>query len=228
VPPRRIGEARVQKRGETTVRYILFSATALAGLAATTAASAQDERPPFTGPRAELLLGYDNVQAGNDDSDDAAEGLSYGGAIGYDFQLGGAVIGIEGEYTDSTGKLRGNDIDLAGDRFTLKADRDLYVGARVGYAVAPSTLLYLKGGYTNFKVKSRYENGTGGIFEDGVTLDGYRLGAGLEQRFSLLGPSGYVKVEYRYSNYTNLDLANVDADIDADRHQVMAGVGVRF
>lgn len=210
------------------MRYILFPAAAIAGLAAATAASAQDERPPFTGPRAELLLGYDNVQAGGDDSDEAAEGLSYGGAIGYDFQLGGAVFGIEGEYADSTGKLSGRDIDLVGDRLDLRADRDLYVGARVGYAVAPATLLYLKGGYTNFKVKSRYENGTGGLFEDGATLDGYRLGAGIEQRFSLFGPSGYVKAEYRYSNYSNLDIADMDAGIDADRHQLMAGVGVRF
>jgi outer membrane immunogenic protein len=33
-----------------------------------------------------------------------------------------------------------------------------------------------------------------------------------------------VKGEYRYSNYGNQD----GVDVDADRHQLMAGVGVRF
>lgn len=210
------------------MRISLFSAAAFAGLAATAPALAQDDPAPFTGPRIEALVGYDNVQAGNDDDSDAAEGVSYGAGIGYDFQLGGAVFGIEGEYADSSGDLTGNDIDLTGDSFRLNADRDLYVGGRVGFTVTPSTLLYVKGGYTNFKVKSRYEDGLGGVFEDGATLDGYRLGAGVEQKFSLLGPSGFAKLEYRYSNYSNLDLDDVDAGIDVDRHQVMAGVGLRF
>ncbi len=161
-------------------------------------------------------------------SDDAAEGFTYGVALGYDVQLGGAVVGIEAELADSTGKLTGHDIDIAGDSLRLDAGRDIYVGGRVGFAVGPQTLLYAKGGYTNFRVRTRYDDSTGTVFDDGVTLDGWRAGVGIEQKFSLLGPGGFVKAEYRYSNYTNLDLANVDANIDVDRHQVVAGIGIRF
>ncbi len=77
-------------------------------------------------------------------------------------------------------------------------------------------------------MRTRYDDSTGSVFDDGVTLDGWRAGVGIEQKFSLLGPGGFVKAEYRYSNYTNLDLANVDANIDTDRHQIVAGIGIRF
>lgn len=201
-----------------------------APLAASLAAPAfsQEVSGPFTGPRIEALAGYDNIQAGNDNSDEGAEGISYGAQLGYDFQLGGAVVGIEGEYMGSSADLTGRDIDITGDSLALDAGRDLYVGARVGFAVAPATLIYLKGGYTNFRVQSRYNDASGTTLDRGVTLDGYRIGAGLEQKFSLFGPSGYFKAEYRYSNYSNIDFENFDAPIDADRHQLMAGVGVRF
>lgn len=200
---------------------------ALAAVAATPAL-AQDERPPFTGPRVEVIGGYDNVQPGNDNSDKAAEGFTYGVGIGYDFQMGSAVLGLEAELAESTGKITGQDIDFSGDSLRLEADRDIYVGGRVGFAVAPSTLLYAKAGYTNFRVQSRYQNTTGTAFDQGVTLDGWRAGVGLEQRFSLLGPSGFIKAEYRYSHYGNINLDNVNADIDVDRHQAVVGVGFRF
>lgn len=204
-----------------------ISIIALAACAAAPAL-AQDDEGTFTGPRLEVFGGYDNVQAGDDGSDDAAEGVSYGAALGYDFQMGTAVVGIEGEYAGSTADITGSDIDIAGDSFRLEAGRDLYVGGRIGFTVAPTTLLYVKGGYTNFRVQSRYDNGTGTIFDQGVTLDGWRVGAGIEQKFSLLGPSGFIKAEYRYSNYSNIDLDDVNAEIDADRHQVVAGIGIRF
>ena len=45
--------------------------------------------------------------------------------------------------------------------------------------------------------------------------------SGVEQK---IGSQSYVKAEYRYSNYKEIE----DFDIDADRHQIMAGVGIRF
>lgn len=52
----------------------------------------------------------------------------------------------------------------------------------------------------------------------------------MEQKFNLLGPSGFIKAEYRYSNYKNIDIGEDDFDLDTDidRHQVVVGVGVRF
>jgi outer membrane immunogenic protein len=194
-----------------------FLSTALA-----TPAFAQ-ENAPFTGPHIEALVGYDDVADGDGD-------LMYGVAAGYDFQMGGVIAGIEGEFADSDVNGAANDLFATGDSFRLNTDRDLYVGVRLGFAVSPSTMIYAKGGYTNAKFEGRFDNGAGTIFNNGVTADGYRIGAGMEQKFNLLGPSGFIKAEYRYSNYKNLDIGENDYDrqIDVDRHQAVIGLGVRF
>ncbi len=200
----------------------LIIAAALGGAALATPAFAQEEAP-FTGPHIEGLVGYDDVSEGDGN-------LMYGIAGGFDFQAGGAIIGIEGEFADSDVNGRATDLISTGDSFRLNTDRDLYVGARVGFTVTPSTLVYAKGGYTNAKFESRFDNGLGTTYNNGVTADGYRLGAGIEQKFNLLGPSGFIKAEYRYSNYKNLDFGqnDFDLDIDVDRHQALVGLGVRF
>jgi outer membrane immunogenic protein len=208
------------------MRYLILGA--LLATAAATPALAQDTTPvadaPFTGPHIEALAGYDNLGG----TDNGRDGFLYGIGAGYDFQLGGAVAGIEGEYTDSTTRGRTTDLALIGDSAGLRTDRDLYIGARVGVAVTPSTLLYAKGGYTNARFKTIYNDGAGNTTNFGNTTDGYRIGAGVEQKFNLFGPSGFVKAEYRYSNYRNLNVGSTNVDIDLDRHQVLAGVGVRF
>lgn len=215
------------------MRYLILGT--LLATAAASPAFAQDAAPapsttasvadaPFTGPHIAAIAGYDNVGG----TENGRDGFLYGIAGGYDFQLGGAVAGIEAEYSDSTARGNTRDLALIGDSAGLRTDRDLYIGARVGVAVAPSTLLYAKGGYTNARFKTVYSDGTGGTTNFGNTTDGYRLGAGVEQKFNLFGPSGFVKAEYRYSNYRNLDVGNTDVAIDLDRHQAVVGVGVRF
>ena len=201
-------------------KYLLGAA--LLSSAAITPAFAQ-EAAPFTGPHVEAIVGYDDVSEGDGD-------LMYGINAGYDFQLGGVIAGIEGEYADSDVKGSGQDLNTTGDSFSLNTDRDLYVGARLGIAVTPTTMIYAKGGYTNAKFESRFDDGAGTIYNNGVTADGYRVGAGIEQKFSLFGPSGFIKAEYRYSNYKNIDIGQDDFDIDTDfdRHQAVVGVGVRF
>lgn len=197
-------------------------------MAAATPALAQPvEQAPFTGPHVEALAGYDNLSGGDDGVSDSVDGLQYGVGAGYDVQLGGFIAGVEGEFSGSTTKARGRDIFSPGDGAELRAGRDLYVGARVGIAATPATLVYLKGGYTNTRLNLRAYDAAG-YFEDGNNLDGFRVGAGVEQKFNLFGPSGFVKAEYRYSNYTNLNVGRLNADVDLDRHQVVAGVGVRF
>jgi outer membrane immunogenic protein len=210
------------------MRYLLPFAVAGGLIAAATPAMAQSvEQAPFTGPHIEALVGYDSLSGGNDGVDDSVDGLQYGVGAGYDVQLGGFIAGIEGEFSGSTTKARGRDIFSPGDGAELRAGRDLYVGGRLGLAATPSTLVYLKGGYTNTRVNLRAYD-AGGYFENGNTLDGFRVGAGIEQKFNLLGPSGFVKAEYRYSNYSNLNIGRFNADVDIDRHQLVAGVGIRF
>ncbi|NJC35006.1 outer membrane immunogenic protein [Sphingomonas jejuensis] len=210
------------------MRKIILAA-ALAGAASTPAFAQADA--PFTGLRVEGLAGYDNVRPGDADGEDVEgiDGFQYGLAVGYDVQLGGVVVGAEGEISDSTGNSEGT-LDF-GDGVVdsrLETGRDLYAGLRVGFPVTPTTMIYAKGGYTNTRIESRFDNGTD-VFEDRLNVDGFRLGAGAE---FLFGPNAYGKLEYRYSNYSSLnyedDDFNLETGIDLDRHQVVAGVGVRF
>ena len=203
------------------MRKILFVAALCAGCA-TTPAFAQDDAP-FTGAHVEGLVGYDDVR-------DADGDLMYGVSGGFDFQTGGVIIGLEGEFADSDVNGNSDDLITTGDNFQLNTDRDLYAGARLGFVVSPTTLIYAKGGYTNAKFESRFDTGTGTVYDRGITADGWRAGAGIEQKFSLLGPSGFIKAEYRYSNYRNLDIGqnDFDLDVDVDRHQGVVGVGIRF
>jgi len=176
-----------------------FSAALLAGgMACPAAAQDQPIDPAFAGVRVEALAGYD-------------EGLLYGVGAGYDFAAGQFVLGIEGEVSDSTASDCVNDI--AG-KFCAKIGRDLYAGGRLGAIIGTSTLLYVKAGYTNVRVKYGFDGGANmNDFTD--ELDGIRIGAGVEMA---LGGNAFVKGEYRYSNYED----------GAEGHNGLVGLGIRF
>lgn len=202
-------------------------------------AMAQDSGSNFDGFRVQGVAGYDALQAGssvdddsNVDNDQSIDGVVYGVQAGYDIDLGGAVVGLEAELTDSSAKTEFADGDFEGFGFgEVDAGRDLFLGARVGAKMAPDLLLYAKGGYTNAKLNILANDGTTEYRED-FDLDGWRAGAGVEYA---INPSTFVNLEYRYSNYSkgevdfDGDLPDSERfDVDLDRHQIMAGVGVRF
>ena len=209
-----------------------FSSIALAAPAV-----AQDNST-FTGPRIEGIVGYDSTRTGSsndidnaDDIDQSIDDVAYGVGVGYDFAVGGAVVGVEGEWLESEAK---SDYDTTA--FTnfgvrnIDAGRDLYIGARAGVLATPSTLIYAKGGYTNARMNVLATDNTTDVGTN-VDLDGWRVGGGIEQAF---GENLYGKVEYRYSNYEEGEFeapSGMESDrfnVDLDRHQVMLGVGYRF
>jgi len=156
----------------------ILATTALA-LAAATATPAFAQDGSFSGPRVEVIGGWDHA-GGNGEGQ---SGFAYGGAFGYDRQFGSAVIGAETEITGATTEEAG-----------VRAGRDLYVGGRLGYVIGGSNLIYGKAGLTNARIDV---DGVGG-----GTTDGYRFGAGIERNFGKF----YGKVEYRYSRYEEADL----------------------
>ncbi len=200
------------------MRKLILAALATTAFAAP--ALAQTAGAPFTGLRIEGIVGYDALKDGHDQDSSSSDGVVYGGVVGYDVQVNNLIVGGEGELTGSTSDTRTNDLVVAGDRLRVSAGRDLYAGGRVGFVLNPSTMAYAKGGYTNARVDARYYAGNTRT-SDHVDLDGFRLGAGLEHQ---IGANTFVKGEYRYSHYGRAD----DFDIDADRHQIVAGVGMRF
>lgn len=202
------------------MKTALLTAAGAAAVAMASPAFAQDATSAFTGPYVGVVGGYDNLHVGSVPGHDWNDGVMYGGVVGYDMNIAGAVFGIEGEYSDSDAKFRADDAFVTGDSFRLKTGRDLYAGVRIGGPVTQNVMLYAKGGYTNAKLKSREDDGLGTIVTGSDKLDGYRLGAGAEYaRGPLLG-----RLEYRFSHYGKY----TGTGIDIERHQVAAVVGYRF
>jgi outer membrane immunogenic protein len=127
------------------VNRILTVALAATALFASPA-MAQDAAPSsnFTGARVGANLGI------VDDKLFGTEEITYGGEVGYDYDFGGAVIGITGEA-----------------QFADGIDRELAVTARAGARVGSNGLVYVTGGYTNIEI-------------DNFDLNGFRLGVGGE------------------------------------------------
>lgn len=194
------------------MRKFAIAATLLAATIATPA-MAQDTSN-LGGFRIEGLVGYDRPSI----EDENADGIAYGVGVGYDFQAGNAVFGIEAEAMDSSADERIAGAVLAGDELRVRAGRDLYIGGRVGFGIGGNSLIYAKAGYTNARVRIDYEDGTVGTVSDFTqrgNLDGIRAGAGAQIGLSA---NTYLRTEYRYSNYEG----------GVDRHQAVGGIGFRF
>lgn len=191
-------------------------AALLAGTVATPAL-AQDVVPNAagTGPRIEALVGYDAPEG-------TKNGLAYGVGVGFDFQALGATAGIEGEYVDTDTDDCDENVAISGDELCTGLGRDLYVGGRIGAVLAGNSFVYVKGGYTNQRVRAEYDDGGNGSldFNEGENLDGARVGAGIEFGIPTLGfgSAAFLKAEYRYSNYEQ----------GFEKHQGLAGIGFRF
>ena len=200
------------------MRNLILAAVATTAFA--TPALAQTTGAPFTGLRIEGVAGYDALKDGHDTSD----GFVYGGAVGYDVQLNNLVVGAASWVEAEAQVVNPSARRVEPTDESILRGRDLYLGARVGFPLNPTTMAYAKGGYTNARIDTRYTQGSTEV-RDHTDLDGFRLGAGLEHQ---IGANTYIKGEYRYSNYGHADNSVGRYDIDVDRHQLVAGVGMRF
>lgn len=232
------------------MKYQLIIATALAGLLAVPA-HAQD----LTGFRLEGRLGWE--QAGteaslpnpDDDEDEDGDELlfasdegsdpSFGVELGYDLQMGSSfVLGgyavAELSNTEMCAELVEDDLACT------ELERTFALGLRAGLPVGETSLIYLKGGYSNGKFATSYDADiTDNDDDDAVaseefsgSTNGYHLGGGVELG---LTESLYAKLEYVYTDYGRRSHVLEDMDDDtpgltlaSDRHQVIAGVGLRF
>ena len=194
-------------------KYILAALVAGSIAAPAMAQPGPDAPSGYTGFRVEGLAGWDRLKVPGD----RADGVLYGAGVGYDRQMGGMVLGVEGEASGSTASECATGVSVAGDRLCGKLGRDLYVGGRVGAVVGGRTLLYAKAGYTNARLRLTYTDGATGVnnFNIGGNKDGWRVGGGVEQS---VGTNAFIKAEYRYSTYSD----------NFDKHQVVAGFGFRF
>lgn len=183
------------------MRKVTLSLIAATIAASATPAMANNEN--FEGPRAEILAGYELIEASALPTSE--DGAAFALVAGYDHDAGPVLVGVEAEISDSS-----TDRNLV-PGVDVETGRTIYGGVRIGAAVSSKAMVYVKGGYANSEL--RVTNGSNTLFV--TELDGIRGGAGVEYK---LNDNMHVKGEYRYTNYSDT----------VSSHQAMAGIGIRF
>jgi opacity protein-like surface antigen len=190
---------------------------ALAVLTASTCLAAQPaDAQSIRGFRVEAQTGYDQFSA---DGDHHGR-IGFGGALGVDFNLGGGfVVGPEVTYWRSHNKVETADGPGVAEHW-LKAE---WTGAlRIGYQIAPSTLVYGKVGRVDSKQRKRFTpfvtptSGPG--YDETYHVQGWQWGGGVNQ---MLRSNFYVSLEGRYSDYK----AKLDS---GGTHNIVGLVGLGF
>lgn len=151
-----------------------------------------------TGLRATALAGLERTDAAPGTG--ASDGFYYGGQLGYDWQLGPVIAGVEGDLGGSSA------LQVIGTR---RADQGVFASAAVRLAVPVSDGLrgFVRGGYAYHTVT--YD--TGRAFHG----SGWTLGGGGEVD---LTKRVFVRGEYRFSNYGQT----------VRGQQFLLGAGLRF
>ena len=138
------------------------------------------------------------------------DGFVGGAHVGYLYQTGPAVFGLEGDVEGTTIKSSGLRASLRG-RLGLAMDR---------------TLLYVTGGGAlanqNYDVFSPF---TGFTTNTSVTKLGWTVGAGVEYAFA---PNWSARVEYRYSDFGKVNVANFVSPANISRRENAVRLGVSY
>lgn len=139
---------------------------------------------------------------------------------GYNWQVGGAVLGLEADI--GTGNLGGSGIGAQGaivhDVNTLGSIR-----ARAGVLATPNLLLYATAGFAWADTSFRVSSGA----EQSQTFTGYQLGLGSEL---MIAPQWTLRLEYIYTDLSKdgLTSGGFANQFDPDFHTVRAGIAFKF
>jgi outer membrane immunogenic protein len=209
----------------------LLTATAVAAVTPVTSASAADlprpysKAPAYVGPGYYDWTGfYAGINGGYGWANNSGpKGFIGGGQLGYNWQTGNFVFGLEGDIQYSAMKL---DEDLGGGvTGTSKVEAFGTARGRIGYAF-DRALVYGTGGFAYTKTKISL-SGPGGSISDSKWSSGYALGGGLEYA---LWDRWTAKAEYLYihSGDVTLTLGGVTATGNYNYNVARAGLNYRF
>ena len=144
-------------------------------------------------------------------------GAVFGGTLGYNYQMGNVVLGVEGD--GGWSNIRGSAVCGVGISCETRNDWLATARGRVGYAF-DRFLPYVTGGAAFGNIKTSIS----GLGTADETRTGWTLGGGLEA--SIAGPWS-AKVEYLY-----VDLGRgasvLGSDAEFTSHIVRAGINYRF
>lgn len=125
----------------------------------------------------------------------------YGGQIGYNWQFGNWVLGVEvaGDGTSLRRTDRSIFFPATTDTLTSEINGLFTATERVGYAFN-NWLPYIKGGYAGTNLRTRNFDNIGGlnILEHKEWRNGFTVGAGIEYGIT---PNWTAGVEYAYMNF---------------------------
>ncbi|WP_245434234.1 outer membrane protein [Pseudolabrys taiwanensis] len=215
---------------------------ALAGLmlAATSGAYAADlpRKAPMVQPVAPIQMynwtgfyagvnlggGWTNTSSGSINSD--LSGVIGGGQIGYNWQTGPILLGIEGDFQGSSQRSSGS-ATIGGLTYNGESKIPWFatVRGRLGYVTGP-WLIYATGGaaWINYQLDI---TAPGGSVSDHTTKSGWTVGGGVEWMFM---PNWSAKLEYLYldTDTTTATLFGANFDARAKQNIVRAGLNYHF
>lgn len=148
-----------------------------------------------------------------------------GGTLGYNWQAGPLLFGLE---ADAVGGAIKSSNPLAGVTFNDSVRAMGSATGRVGF-VANSALFYAKGGYAWANNRATAVTAAGN-FVDSKLHSGWTIGGGGEY---MLAPNWSVKAEYMYANFSSANYFkdSVAGGLDSGRlliHTVKAGINYHF
>lgn len=208
----------------------LLGCACLPALALTAPALAADlpykaPAPAYYAPQFSWTGFYAGINGGYGWSDsfaDKAKGGIYGGQLGYNWQIGSFVLGLEGDFQGTTIKASET---VGAVTVEGKIPAFATVRGRLGYAF-DRFMVYGTGGWAYTNTKLSLTSG-GASISDSTWSSGYAVGGGLEwavwDRWSVKGEYLYVD-----SGDTTLTLAGVTATGDYKFNVVRAGLNYRF
>ena len=163
---------------------------------------------------------------------DTTSSVIGGGQIGYNWQTGAWVFGIEGDIDAqdfSRNRVVGTTIGpfVAGDAFSVESRWQASLRGRIGYAAWDRSLLYVTGGaaWTNFKGTASLVGL--GTFSNDTTITGGTVGLGYEYAITNNLSLG---IEGRWSFYGDRTLnTSLGSDkVSLDTAEVMGKLNWRF
>ena len=135
------------------------------------------------------------------------DGIVGGGHVGYNYQAGPVIWGLEGDIEGSG--VRGASFD---QRWQSS------IRGRVGWSPVSSLMIYATGGaaFSEFHNNGLIAGFNTGL-SDTVSRTGYTVGGGLEYKFA---PNFSTRVEYRYTDFGKVTDAGSDARIESSTVRV--------
>jgi outer membrane immunogenic protein len=162
------------------------------------------------------------------------KGILGGGQLGYNYQIGSIVLGIEGDFSIADVKLANNDpFGFGGGSIVVKNDYFATVAGRIGYAF-DRALWYAKGGGAFTRDKWDFNDGAGNTLSGRFNRTGWMAGAGLEYA---VWDNWSAKLEYNYLSFSGMDqhisdptgLTTFDANnVSLKSHLLKLGFNYKF